>query len=219
MPFNRIQVFSGTNTVFGSTVTTSDVIATPGNLVIAIAEADTVAQNGITIADNKSNTWSRLISTSLASTFDLEIWYSVITTGGSGYHVTATDNGGGVDSLIICEEWAGSMSVPQDQSVGATGVANPNANSGASTAITQSNELVIGAVVAGGNDTLTLGAGYSNLTQVNTNFSTLGFESKLVNAIAAQTVTFTINTGVSWVCQVGTFKQLSVANLALLGTG
>lgn len=227
MALSRVQATSGTNTGFASSVTTSpDITVTAGNLMIAIAEADVVAQNGITIADNKGNTWARLISTALAATFDLEIWYSVLTTGGSGYNITATDNGGGVDSLIIAEEWSGNASSSaQDVSKGATGTATTALDSGVSVASTaQANEVVIGAGVASGNVTMTAGSGYSNLTKVNTTFSTLAFESKIVSAIGTQQATMTSGTAGSFVCQVGSFKEAGgaivvVPNLLLLNVG
>jgi hypothetical protein len=208
MALARVQAFSGTNTTFASSVTTSSATTTVGNILIAIVEADTVAQNGITVSDNKGNTWTRVISTALAATFDLEVWVAQITTGGASHTVTATDNGGGVDSLIIVEEWSGAAtSSVADQSVGATGTVSSAANSGASGTTTQADEVVIGAVVASGNRTFTLGAGYSNGTKVNTTFSSLFFESQIVSATGTQTATATISANVSWVCQVATFKE------------
>jgi hypothetical protein len=194
-------------------------------MLIAIAEADTVAQNGITVSDNKGNTWSRVISTPLAATFDLEVWASYNITGGASHTVTAADNGGGVDSLIIVEEWSGAaLTSAADQSVGATGTVSSAANSGASGTTTQADEVVIGAVAASGNRTFTAGSGYSNGNKVNTTFSSLFFESQIVSATGAQTATATISANVSWVCQVATFKQAAAAastvkQLAALGAG
>lgn len=220
-------MMGGKNTSFASSVTLDATITTSaGNLLIAIVEADTVAANGVTVSDNKGNTWSRAISTSLAATFDLEVWYTVITTGGSGHQITATDNGGGVDSILIVEEWSGNTTTPLDVSVGATGVTSTALNSGASATTAQANELVIGAGVASGAVTLTPGSGYSNLNQANTTFSTLAFESKTVSAVGTQTATMTSSASGSWVCQVVTFKELGgtitvnrISNLSLLGVG
>ncbi len=212
MAITRVGVHTGTNTTFASSVTTSSWTSTTGNLLIAAAQADTVAQNGITISDSKGNSWSRVISTALAATFDLEIWVAQITTGGASHTVTATDNGGGVDSLIIVEEWSGqATSSVTDRSAGATGTSSTALNSGATAATTQANEAVICAGVCS-LTTLSAGSGYTNLTTVASPFSRLGFESKTVSATGAQTGTMTAGASASWVCQVATFKELLVAS-------
>lgn len=218
MALARVQAFSGTNTVFGSLVTTGAVTTTPGNMLVAIAEADTVVANGITVSDNKGNTWARVISTALAATFDLEVWVCKnITSGGASHTVSASDSGGGVDSLLIVEEWSGQdTTAPSDKSIGATG-SSTALSSGASAATTQAAELVIGAGVVSGNVTMALGAGYTNLTRVNTTFSTLAFESKVVAATGAQTAAMTAGTAGSWVCQVATFKEAAAAAPSVYG--
>lgn len=219
MALARIGVHTGTNTTFASTVATASWTSTSGNILIGIAEADVVAANGITFTDNKGNTWSRVKSNAVAATFDLEIWVAYNITGGAGHIVTATDNGGGVDSLIIVEEWSGAATVSAlDQTTGATG-SSTALNSGASSSTTQADEVVIGAGVVSGNVTMTAGAGYSNLTKVNTTFSTLAFESKIVSATGAQTATITAGTSGSWICQVATFKQAVVASTTSGATG
>jgi hypothetical protein len=207
---SRIGLHTGTNTTFASSVTTDSWTSTSGNALIAIIEADVVAQNGITVTDSKGNTWNRVISTSLAGTFDLEVWVALNITGGASHTVTATDNGGGVDSLIMVEEWSGLLTASSiDKSIGATGTASSAANSGATAATTAANELIIGAVAASGNDTFTPGASYSNGNKVNTTFSSLFFESKVVAATGAQTADATVSTNVSWICQCATFKLVA----------
>lgn len=203
----RVQVFSGTNTAFASTVTTSSVTVTAGNLIICTAEADVATS--ITMADSKGNAWSRIQTQNLPATFVLETWYAKATIGGSGYTVTATDNGGGVDSLIICEEWSGQdPTAPLDRFTGLTDTSiTTNLTSGATAATTQANEIVIGTAVNSGSVTCTLGATYSNLTKVNSPFSTLCYESKIVSATGAQTATFTVSVAGSWITQVQTFKE------------
>lgn len=211
----RIQAFTGSNTTFSSTVTTSSVTVTAGNLIVCGAEADVVNANGITMTDSKGNAWTRATSNSASGTFDHEIWYAKATTGGSSYTVTAADNGGGVDSLIICEEWSGQdTGTALDKAAGAqdiTGISGA-LNSGNTAATTVANELLVGSgAVAISADTLTLGSGYSNKTQINTAFSTLGFETKVVSATGAYNATFTAGTVGSWVMQIGTFKEAVAA--------
>lgn len=212
MALARVGVHTGTNTTFASTVTTASWTSTAGNMLIAIAEADTVAANGVTVSDSKGNTWIRVASNAIAATFDLETWVAYNITGGASHTVTAVDTGGGVDSLLIVEEWSGAATTSAlDKTTGTTGLASTALNSGATAATTQAAEVVIGAGVASGNVTMTAGAGYSNLTKVNTTFSTLAFESQIVASTGAQTATMTSGTAGSWVCQVATFKEAAGA--------
>lgn len=211
MAITRVGVISGTNTTFASVVTTGSRTTTTGNVLIAVMEADVVAANGCTVTDNKAgNTWTRVLSNSLTATFDFEIQYSVLSLGGAGHTVTCTDNGGGVDSTLIVEEWSGqTASLPADKSASAqdaTGASSaPNSTATATTS--QANEAVIGGTCVAGAPTLTLGAGYTNLTRVATTFTALGFESLITSSAAAQTATFTAGVAGSWVCGVSTYKE------------
>lgn len=216
MGITRVQAFSGTNTGFASVVTTSAVTTTLGNMLVAIAQADTVAQNGITVTDSKTNSWTRVKSVSLAAVFDLEVWVTVLTAAGASHTVTATDNGGGVDSLIIVEEWSGEAASPSDVSAGTSG-SSTALNSGATGTTAQANEMVMCAGVSSGNVTMTAAGSFSNLTKVNTTFSTLAFESQIVSAAAAQTGVMTSGTANSWVCIVATFKELAAAGGSATG--
>lgn len=206
----RVQAFSGTNTTFVSSVTTSSVTVTAGNLIICTAEADVATS--MSISDSKGNAWTLFQTNTIAATFIHNTWYSIATIGGSSYTVTATDNGGGVDSLIICEEWSGavsSLATVADKNTGATdgGVPGTAMSSGASAVTTQAAEIVIGTGVAAGAPTLTLGATYSNLTRVATAFTAIGFESKIVAATGAQTSTLTAGAASTWSMHVTTYKE------------
>lgn len=210
----RVQMFSGTNTAFASSVTTGSVTVTAGNLIICSAEADTVALNGITMTDSKSNAWTRVKATSSAATFDSEVWYAIATVGGASYTVTATDTGGGVDSLIICEEWSGASATPVDVSAAASGITSTALNSGATASTAQNNEIVIGAGSASGNVTMTAGGTYTNLNKVNTTFSTQAFESKIVSSTGAQTADMTSGTSGTWNMIVATFKEAAAGGVS-----
>lgn len=210
MAIARVGVISGTNTTFASVVTTGSRTTTTGNVLIAVMQADTVAANGCTVTDSKAgNTWTRVLSIALAATFDFEIQYSVLVLGGASHTVTCTDNGGGVDSLLIVEEWSGQTATPLDKSTSASDATGASAapNSGATATTSQANEAVIGGTCVAGAPTLTLGAGYTNLTRVATTFTALGFESLITSSAAAQTATFTAGVAGSWICGVATFKE------------
>jgi hypothetical protein len=189
------------------------------------AEADTVAANGITITDNKSNTWSRVQSKSVAATFDLEIWYSILTSAGSGHTFTATDNGGGVDSIIAVEEWSGqAASSPTDGSNSNNGSGSSQTSGNVTTA--NANDLLwVAAVEALGSNGYSLGSGYSNLTQDSTTFSNLAIESQVVSATGTYNGAITGGVGVSWACGMVAIKQLAVAGtpsysvMSMMGVG
>jgi hypothetical protein len=212
MAFSRIQSATGANTTFASSVTSSGITTTRGNLLIALIEADTVAANGINVTDNKGNYWTRVISEVRASTFDLELWYTVVRYAGSGHTVTATDNGGGVDSIIIVEEWSGSATadvVDRSEGDNLGGGGSTALNSGNTSTTRHENQLIIaGGVVAIAGVSLSEGAGYSNPTTASTAFSILRMASKVATTNAVEAGTFTAGVASSWACVVGTFKVL-----------
>lgn len=218
MPLQRVQAVTGTNTSFASSVTSDSFTSKLGNFLVAVVEADVVAQNGITVTDNKGNPWSRAVSVSLASIFDLEIWYAPIQIGGSGHTVTGADNGGGVDSVIIVEEWSNvNFTSPYDVSTGASDNTGTSTalNSGATESLSVEDELVICAgVISAAGVSLSLGSGYSNLTTASTSFSILGLESKVISGTKdAQTGLMTANSVSTWICNVATFRQENDTNI------
>lgn len=214
MALTRVQAATAKNTTFASVVTTTGITTTAGHIVMVCAEADTVAANGITITDSKANTWTRVISKSVVATFDLEIWYSILTSAGASHTFTATDNGGGVDSIIIVEEWSGqAASAPTDGSSSNSGTGSPLTAGTITT--TNANDLiwVAGAQAVGALD-LTASTGYSNLTQNSTTFSNLGICSQVVSATGSYNGGFTSTVSVNWAAGAVAIKQLAAATTA-----
>lgn len=209
MALTRVQAASALNTGFASSVAVT-ITPTSGNILLAAIEADTVAANGITVTDNHSNTWTRIRSISVASTFDLEIWWAKATTSTSTT-VTATDNGGGVDSIICIEEWSGSaVTSPTDGSNTGSGVGTALADAGYTT--TNANDLIwcAGVVALGAND-LSAGSGFSNLTQNHTTFSNLGICSKVVSSTGSYAGSLTSSGSASWGAASVAIKQAAAA--------
>jgi hypothetical protein len=202
MAFSRIQAASGTDTTFASSVSATFASANmAGNTILLAWEGDTGAVNAAnTPTDTAGNTYTRLISKSVAATFDLEIWIATNIKYKVGNVVTVTDTIGGSDGALIVEEWAGGSLLPVvDGSSSNSGTGSP-LTSGAFTPATDTILLwVAGAESVGASD-LTAAAGYSNLTQVATAFSNLGICSQVVTVPASQNGGFTSIVSVSWAC-------------------
>lgn len=216
---------TGLNTIFASSVS-STALASPltnGSIIMVAWEGDAVAANGAnTPTDTAGNTYVRVLSKAVAATFDLEIWYALNTHTTAANVVTITDTGGGVDSIIIVEEWIGNKSsTPTDGSSSNSGSLSPLTAGAFST--THTNDLIwVAGVEAVAASDLTAGAGYSNLTQANTAFSNLGICSQ-VGAAGSYNGTFTSSVGVSWACGAVAIQDstggITVKLLNLLGVG
>lgn len=209
MAYSLAQVKTGVNTTFASSVSSTAFAnaLTNGSLIVVWWEGDAVALNGANApTDTALNVYTRAGSVAVAATFDLECWYTINTHTTAANIVTVTDNGGGVDSIVIVQEWTGNKSsAPIDGSSTNTGTLSPLTSGSFST--THNNDLIsVGGVEAVAASDLTAGAGYTNLTQANTAFSNLGTCSQ-VGGIAAYNGTFTSSVGVSWACAAIAFKD------------
>lgn len=195
-----LQVAKGANTTFVSTVTATFANPlTPGSVLLLAWEGDTGGSNSAnTPTDTAGHTFTRDISTVRAATFDQEVWHASNSGSQVANAVTVTDTIGGVDSLLIVEEWSGIQAVTDLTGTGNGATASTFSTSSWST--TNANDLIWGAVAGAfgaGSPVMVAGAGYTNLSQNFTNFTTLATESKVVAATGSQTVTFTVSTGVS----------------------
>lgn len=196
MALARVQAVSALNTSFASSVAVT-LTPTTGNILLAAIEADAVTANGITVTDSHGNTWTRIKSVAVSGTFDLEIWWAKAGTSTSTV-VTATDNGGGVDSIIIVEEWSGAATTsPTDGSATGSGTGTTLADVGYTT--TNANDLIwcAGVLSATAND-LSAGSGFSNLTQNHTTFSNLGACSKVVSSTGLYSGNLMGSVSASW---------------------
>ena len=179
----RIQTAPpGLDTTFSSTVTaTFGSPNTAGNAILLAWEGDTgAAGSANTPTDTAGNTYTRLLTKSLADVFDLEVWVAHGIAAKTGNAVTVTDTIGGSDGILIIEEWSGLASA-LDAVSSATGAGTTLA-AGAFT-LTRGADLVWAAGVQNqsAND-LTAGAGFTSLTQAHTSFSNLGICSQFAGA-------------------------------------
>lgn len=195
---------SGTNPVTGSF--TNSTVA--GNLLVVAITNGSGTSNYTTVSDNKGNTWSRVFSTiTTIGGADVELWYSLITTGGASHQISMT-NSSFWNMQAICREYSGVTSAPLDKTTNATG--NSTAlNSGASATTTQAAELVIGigGDSWGSGQSYTAGVGFGNLSQlIDASAYGLALEDKTVSSTGAQTAAFTLLNSWRWACGVATFK-------------
>jgi hypothetical protein len=213
----QVQAASGINTTFLSSV--SATFGSPnsvGNMILVAWEGDEVTANGgNTPTDTAGNTYVRLASVNIALDHELEVWVCYNCKQKAGNVVTVTDTGGGVNSIVIVEEWIGVSTLALiDQTAGASG--NGTAlSSGATATTTNERDLlwVAGNVdVPTGSNVLSLGTNFSNLTQNTTpGFSCLGIESRVVNGRAAYTGLFTSSISQSWSCIIVAMRAASAA--------
>lgn len=119
---------------------------------------------------------------------------------------TVTFGGGGTSQLrVVTEEYSGIAPVsPLDQVQTSGQITNgTNFSSGATSATTQADELVVGNISVANSLASTAGAGFT--LDTNSNSSRPSTEWKEVLAAGAQTATFT-NTIATGVCLVATYK-------------
>src|ERR1700686_608225 len=113
--YHSVSAFSTTAPLTGVTLNAGDVV------VLCLRWSQFT--NGFTVsgvADGLGNTWASVPGTHAYNSvlgFSQELWYSVITTGGSGITITATWTGSVGYPNISGEEWSGvDTSSPIDQS-------------------------------------------------------------------------------------------------------
>lgn len=193
----RLQVASAKDTTFASSVTATFANPlTPGSTILLSWEGDTgVANSANTPTDTATHTYTRRAGVSLASTFDLEIWTAPNSGSQASNAVTVTDTIGGSNGILIIEEWSGISTVsPLDTSKTASGTTSSSFSTGAFTT-TNANDLIWVACAAATTNALTVGSGYSNLTQTSTSSTTLAIESKIVSVAGSNTGTMSLGVG------------------------
>ena len=200
---SRIQSATGLNTTFVSTV--SATFGSPnasGNTLMLAVEIDTGAVNSAnTPTDTAGNTYQRILSRSVAATFNLEIWVAYNCRSGSNT-VTVTDSGGGVDSIVVVEEWAGISSVQRTDNATSINGSSTSLNSGSITTQNTLDVIWCAGVASNASASLSLGTGFSNLVQNNTGFTNLGCSSLISTTTNAYSGLFTATPSAVWICAV-----------------
>lgn len=211
---SQLQSTSGVNNTFASTVNATFGIAlTPGSKIIVSFNADLTTTRANTPTDTAGNTYVRVTQTSVGVTIgeDAEVWYADNTSSTASNKVTVTDNGAGVDSGIIIEEWSGLTAGNADQSTAAQDSAPGTAmDSGATGTLAQANEVIITHAWNNLNsNSMSLTSPYTGLTQNHTTSPTgMGTSSQVVASTASVHGLMTTVSS-DWLCIVTTWKIAS----------
>lgn len=202
-----------------------------GDRIIAIVNVhDSKANSTTSVTDSLGNTYTLDRPETNSGAVDFwSVWSAPVTVAGTPVitaHFTAMTTG---NAIVSGAAFSGlstaSGATAIDMSVTGTGTAAA-ATSGATSATTAANELVIGAYADNGiSGGLTVGAGYTLATTHNTdaNVQTL-LEYKDSGATAAQTATVTTFTGGAWVVFCVVYKLFTASTatrstLLLMGVG
>jgi hypothetical protein len=192
-----------------------------GQLVVVTVNFSGGTNPTTSVTDNAStpNTYTLISGASIANgaTLYQAVYYAVITTAKASPTVTVNYSSASNNAGVVVQYFNGFVGTPTlDQSGSSANTTSTTVTSGASSGTTQNNELVIGmGVYHAGTTTFTLGAGYTNLTQLNNSTDTVGvaMESNLVATMNAQTATFTLGTTNVNIGGVLTFYDTSIANV------
>ena len=207
-----VQTTTASESGAATPLTTSGITTTSGNLLVAGISFDSGTLNTITgVTDSKGNTWSK--ATELDSACLVSLWYAPNITGGAAHTVTVAYNDGVGSAIgVVVQEFSGiAATSPLDRTVSAQGTSTAP-SSGATSATTQADELVVGLVGwAGATTTPTLGAGYTNLGHISLTDASAAMQSKVVAATSAQTAAMTLAASRDWAAICATFKAASAA--------
>lgn len=169
---------------------------TSGNAIIcSISSDDNVPSEITAVSDTTGNTFTRDF-TSDSSASEVEVWSAPITHAGTDKITVTNNTANSNNSAVLCQEWSfgGSGTLTKDQTKAGTGTATAM-TSGASSATTHANELVVGGFVWTGTvaATFTVGAGFSNATSSLVANANVALESQEVSVTGAQTAVGTIS--------------------------
>lgn len=206
MAFNLVQTV--TKTAAGSSsLTTSNFTSTSGNTLIVVASigANSSLFDGFdTITDNKSNTFTRVVTrgTSSGSGNTVDIWYCSNITGGALHTVSgAYPEVGGVGLIVM--EWLGALTV--DRVAGQTeSSSGTTITTGPTQLLTFIPELIVAATIGNPGDT-GVGAAYSNYTQINVQGHPTASESREAAVSDSAPGEFTSDVGNAYAAAVATF--------------
>lgn len=208
----NIGTYNSTGSSTSTTITAgASVVA--GNSIIVTMAMDNDSAGAVSCSDNKDNTY----------TVDADIIYSsyVRTIICSAHGITALPNG---DTVTVSHPSAAprAMSVHEFSGLAETGTLDKTSTatgassspSSGSTATTQANDLLIGAIGTNGRitETFTLGSGYTALTREGTDAfgrmatnNTINPEYRIVSATGAYEAYATITRN-QWAAAIATYK-------------
>lgn len=200
---NRIQATTGTTgNTFPTSLTTSAFGSSTksGSMILVAVMADGLAASTLfTVTDTASNTYSRVATTNVANTDQVDIWVCYRNNGGASHTITA-GNLGNTTAAIVAEEWSPSLGMVDVSKVATDVTGTSTAITTGASAVPSYNTGIVWVAAASASSTAnyTVGAGFSNLTSVTSNPSKLGVESAIILSGGAQTGLMTLSVGATW---------------------
>jgi hypothetical protein len=208
--------------VSGATVSDTTGTATTGSLgttaagqliVITVSDDGAGTTEITSITDTYGNTWAKVpnggTNNVLQNSSSTQMWYAALGVGkaGASHTVTVNWNTAATGRVTVAAQYInGFTGTPTlDKSTGAIGTST-SASPGTTAATTNANEVVvIGVGHAGLTTSMSLGAGYTNLTTIEAANASVGQESKVVAATGTQTGTMGITASRAWGAIIATF--------------
>lgn len=204
----RVQATTGTTGAsFPTSLATTAFGATPktGNIILVAIMADGLASSTqLTMTDLAGNTYTRLATSNINTIDQVDIWIGRVVKSVPSFTVTA-GNLGNTTAAIVAEEWSGVLNMA-DVTATANDATGSSTAATATTPATAYSQAIVWVVCAINSSaiTYTLGSGYTNLSQVTSNPSKLGVESKIITIGGTQTGNFTLSSGIDWMLCVAT---------------
>lgn len=194
----------------GTAVTASLGTTVAGQLIVITIADDSATTTAITgVSDNHGNTWTKVplarTNNVVQNSVAVQMWYSVLTTGGAGHTVTVTWSLTNTARVTVAAQYFnGFTGTPTyDQNHSATG-STTSANAGSLTVTPAESLIVTGAGHAGTVSAFSLGSGNSNLSTVNAANASVAQESQ-VQAAGTYSGILTIAAARAWGAAVASF--------------
>lgn len=186
---------------------------TAGNLIVVAVVGDNGSVDNTTnVTDNKSgNSYQRADSTlnfGNGTNMNMDIWFGQVTNGGSSFALTIAFNSMVQNGRFVAQEFSGFSSTATLDKFAKANATSTSPSSGATGTTSVADELIVGLIARAGNNssTISLGSGYSNLTNTATS-AAAGMESMVVSSTGTQTATFSLSISRAWLCAVLAFKD------------
>jgi hypothetical protein len=179
-----------------------------GQLVVVFVSVFNTTISSVT--DNKSNTYTLAGTTITAGNSRVAIYYSFITTGGSGHTCTA-NFGASDDCCIVTASFDNSSGSADGSSIGQTATGS-TATSGNMTPST-TTDLLVGAVTYDGSgNTTSATSGWTLISKsdVTAAAQPLGAEYRILSSSSAIGASFDFTGSFTYACRVMLFKEPSI---------
>lgn len=169
-----------------------------GDLIVVTAGGDGGITGAVTgVTDSLGNTYTQVPGFDFANaggTLNMDVWYTVATVGGASDVVSVAFQDANENFAGVVQQFTGfTGTATYDIKQTSSNASGTTCTSGASASTNQADELVVGMCIhASTASAFSLGAGYTNLTQISVSARQTAMESKIVSSTGSQTATMTI---------------------------